>query len=870
MADLIADFQAAQREQQRRQRLEAANNMDYDPDRAGRIFAVAAKTRLPNEVVDADLETLEAKLRADEFSYENYTDAENGAPVFNDFAAEHPYNFAVMDRDRKNMSWIEKTWTMNGLGWDQGWATSDLTNIVNRRLEGDKREGDEERMKQIRMLLEGGDFGADDTTQKLLVGMMNQLPIQAWLIGQSAEEAMLLGEAGALAGGLAAGVPTGGAFALPGVVAGFFTGIGAGGWAGRTEAAFRMQRALAYDEYEALGLDPMDARMAANVVGAVTAPMESLGLAALTKRLPGFKNVQKNLVDKYIKSIFTKPTVLQATGRFALQYGEGLATEVFTEVMQESVQMSTGEFLKRNARDAGDMRPELDPMTDEQYWEALGEVVEQTIYATALMGSAGPVTSFVSDARRAKASKQQALMWQSLGEAAEESTTRTDTPSAWEEFVSRVQEKGPLTEIRIDADGFRKYWQSKEIDPEKAAKDLGIDLAESEAMDVDVVIPFKTFIDKIAPTEHHAGLMPSYRLHEGEMTFREAEDFHANQEQKIETLKAQLAEDFDMTPAQTIEDDLTPQLVAAGYQPKVAATQAKLQALIFVTTADKAGIDAVELYRARFGGIAKEVPEALSRQDVDIETDPLLDRIRAKDFPTQREIYGESLFDLIRNFGGIQDQGGELGARDVQKQFPGMVSTEGLTIDAAAELAFDRGYITQYDSAEFMEAFDRELGGTQVFGRQARVNTRIEELLGQMETAAAFFEEEGIDLDNMTNQQVRDYLKGVKTLQQTGESDLKKWTDLVFTIAMRQELLSDEQMEVPFAGKMKMDPLLARAEAMRPRLADQQDFKDVEFTDKVTLPNGRTGTRKISAQKQYDRAVKKRNLLKRLLDCVNG
>ena len=67
-----------------------------------------------------------------------------------------------------------------------------------------------------------------------------------------------------------------------------------------------------------------------------------------------------------------------------------------------------------------------------------------------------------------------------------------------------------------------------------------------------------------------------------------------------------------------------------------------------------------------------------------------------------------------------------------------------------------------------------------------------------------------------------------------------------------------------------VDTILARAEAANPRVGEKQDFKDITFTDKFVDKNGKTGTSKVSAQSAYDTAVKKRNHLKRLLDCVNG
>jgi hypothetical protein len=66
---------------------------------------------------------------------------------------------------------------------------------------------------------------------------------------------------------------------------------------------------------------------------------------------------------------------------------------------------------------------------------------------------------------------------------------------------------------------------------------------------------------------------------------------------------------------------------------------------------------------------------------------------------------------------------------------------------------------------------------------------------------------------------------------------------------------------------------LAEAEVLlgqkRESMAKQQDFGDVTITD-TFVHRGKVKTRTVKAQKEYDRTVKRRNLLKKLLDCLNG
>jgi len=476
--------------------------------------------------------------------------------------------------------------------------------------------------------------------------------------------------------------------------------------------------------------------------------------------------------------------------------------------------------------------------------------------------------NYRADARRARAAEEQAAMWASLGDNVQAADTPKNAKSGWSAFIARIQEKGPLKEVRFDSQGWRQYWQSQKVDPVEVAKEMGFDIEAMEVTDTDIVIPFNTYLEKLAPTEHHVGLINDFRARTDEMTLRESEQWHKDAPNKIAEFEETLAKEFDTTIRDDIQEDLVGQLVASGrYTPQAAETQARLTAAIFTTVAARANIDPMKLYKDRLKGVQRDVPKPLQREDIDMDVDPVLDALRAGNFPAQKDIYGKSLFDLIRASGGIQDQGGEMAARDVQKQLPGMISGAGLTIDAMAEIAFDQGYITAHDSEMFMEAFDRELGGTQQFSREHPVDAELQARAAQMEEAAKFLDDEGINLNEMTNAQVREYLKGVKTLEQSSDSDLKQWTDLVMTMALREETLDEDR---PFRRAKRYDSILGRAAAAMPRVAEQQDFQDVEFTDKFVDTSGKPGTHTYSAQKAYDKAVKKRNLLNRLMDCVNG
>ena len=54
----------------------------------------------------------------------------------------------------------------------------------------------------------------------------------------------------------------------------------------------------------------------------------------------------------------------------------------------------------------------------------------------------------------AKSATDRQQMLSALGEATEESETRTKAPEAWQAYVKKVQEEGPLDAFRVEREGF--------------------------------------------------------------------------------------------------------------------------------------------------------------------------------------------------------------------------------------------------------------------------------------------------------------------------------------------------------------------------------------------------------------------------------
>jgi hypothetical protein len=867
--ELYEQMQREQEEQQQQLRLNVGNEVAPDYDRATRIFAVEAETQLPYNVVDADLENLEDKIRRDDFDSRRYTDAVSGSPFFNDFAAEHPYHTAVLDRDWENLTALERGWEQINLGWDSGWAMSEIEEIRDRQLtnfENPNQEKDKARLKELDQLLEGGMFGASAWYSKTLVGTAQQIPIQAWLLSESLDE-VAVGVGVGAAYGATVGSAAGGVGAIPGAITGALTGAGRGFLVGRTEAAFRLERALAYHEYLGMGLNEEEARWAATAVGSVNAALESVGFGALTKRLPGFKQIQDDAVGAMINSVLRKPTMKYALARASLMYGEGVATELVTEILQETTLIMAGELLKSYERDRGNLDPTLAPITvgipftasSGEFWDRVGDTAAHTLYGVVLIGGAGPVSNFIGDSRRIKIAERRLAAFEAMGDAAEKSETRKNAPTKYEEFVRGLTKDG---KVLIEARKFFEYFQEQGMDPEEVAVSIGVtNLGEAVTNGHDIEMEAGEYIVKVASTSHHRGLMGDLKRDASDMSSNEAQVVRAAMVKEVKELQdLQAKEDPEAARVDAeIHAKLKERLIEGGTSPEAA----EFQAMVLVgipNLARRAGATDIEAFQEeRFGGVIFTTNKQMraDKEGVDLFVDPYLDRIRAGDFPSQRSIFGADLIERIRASGGLAPDP-ELSARDTKLQFRGLIREGGRELDDIAEILHEEGYIAKRDPWLVLDAIDRAASGEGIFGNQFTIDEKQRELRSQLLELANIIEQAGIDISDMTNKEVRDAIDAIETyFQQDDEvietTELDKLTELVLSSAEH-----DPQM-------------LARAQALLPALAAVQDFGDVKFTKDYTLAGTKervTATR--TANKEFELASKRKGTLKMLKDCLGG
>lgn len=368
-----------------------------------------------------------------------------------------------------------------------------------------------------------------------------------------------------------------------------------------------------------------------------------------------------------------------------------------------------------------------------------------------------------------------------LGEEAKSSKLRERLPDRYRELVERYTADGPVQNLMVPADRFAEYFQSAGMDPAQVAAETGAqNYDEALASGGDVVIPMAGFMSQIAPSDHLQGLMQDVRLAPYEMTAREAREAEANSDAQEKELRSEL-EGIDAAAKsgqaidvaiQRVITDVEGQLLAR-YDTQTARTMATaMRGMAVLANRANPNMDPLEAAHqlwAKYGLTiqANPLPKVLTdAKDFDAVLDPMLDRLRTGKVPTDREIFGPSLFDFLREKGGIRDDGGELKYRDLEiwdrenrpKGARRLVNGDGLDFDRARELALEAGYDVGEDINSFLDALDRELDGRTVF---SAVNENAE-LRGQAEGLdglAKALQDMGLDLD-ADNATIRRALRG--------------------------------------------------------------------------------------------------------------
>lgn len=412
-------------------------------------------------------------------------------------------------------------------------------------------------------------------------------------------------------------------------------------------------------------------------------------------------------------------------------------------------------------------------------WNDLGQDVVDTAIVTALQGgmqgaafhgSAKVADYLHADFQESRRTRATVDFMEALGDATKNSKTFQRMPEKLRDLVSKVTAEGPVENVYVPAEKVRELFQGKAAEPDALVASM-LDDPESyyQALAVggDVVIPLPEYVEKWAGTEYHQALVNEIRLHPGDMSKRELDEWNKRKPETLDVMLKDLDEQgAAVTSDRQVYDAVLGELLGVGRERSTAEREALLWQSRYRTRAERLGRDAWELYQQNPLKVRRPLPEFMTRRDfVDTSIDPFLDRLRTGDVPTERDAFGDSLVDFLR-MKGVQDDAGELGSLGVDEGLRPferkMIQEGGLPMDKAREAAVEAGYLPDgSDIRALLDAIDAERRGAPVYSttpqNESAANLRLD-----MEQLRQYLESTGVDVDTMTNEEIRKALKGME------------------------------------------------------------------------------------------------------------
>lgn len=472
--------------------------------------------------------------------------------------------------------------------------------------------------------------------------------------------------------------------------------------------------------------------------------------------------------------------------------------EAFGQGLQQAINGALGEYSARVA--AGQ---EID-------WnEIIAEGLAEMATAPVDMGTAG--RSLIKERQRAKAAEGAVAQIGEIAAQAGASKLRERMPDKFRQFVEAATANGPVENVYIPAETFAQYFQGMNVDPFELIGDFeGVDADDLRAALVsggDLRIPTATYAAKIAGSEADQFFMENMTFDPDGKTAAQAVEFNERADEAMqEAWQAAEAARVEAEQYRAMEDQIFDSMVSrlrvAGQSTDVSTAAATLYPAFYRAMAEKNGMTTEEMLgRYRLPEIKGDLPQGIQLRDVD-ELNRTLAEARTRKAVRESRT---SLLEWISDYGGINDPGGELRARDAEivrrgkgkknlklarggvaagmRDLLGATGGKKFGADDVARAAIEAGYLAddpvanEYRAAlaegrevpdisrPLWDAIDRELRGEAQYAAdpQAEAQADQEAALDDME---AYLSSLGVSL-NDDDATIRQALEGAKQYAQS-------------------------------------------------------------------------------------------------------
>ena len=369
-----------------------------------------------------------------------------------------------------------------------------------------------------------------------------------------------------------------------------------------------------------------------------------------------------------------------------------------------------------------------------------------------------------------------------IDERAAASKVRERSP---DHFLSALEKAG-APDLYVSAEGLREYFQSKDIELDQETLEAfgvdPVDFQEKVATGGDITLPVAHYAAHISGTEDAAWFRDNSVLDPDEMSVSEAAEFNEQvrlivEEEFERNEAARLQSESERSSDVQVYDEMFSQLRSAGQSVDVAEQNSLVWSAFWRSMASRYDEDSLDLARmmgVEVRGAQSETPRR--RDAIDLQ----LNVLRSQG-PRALRPKGRSLLNFLRDEGGVQDAGGELGDLELP---PGVVSESsaeisarrseptlgglpnegrGMVIDDAVRRAIEAGYFPEFQGRENEAGLDFRSAFFEAVQAEQSGDIRFPEGEGPDQDLVALADELselGLDLADLTNDEAVAALEG--------------------------------------------------------------------------------------------------------------
>ena len=765
-----------------------------NPDKAAQARDVGKQIGLPGEAVATDPDTFKKQADA-----KKAADTVAASPALTHFLANDPGAAALASDDFENLSTIGKLWESVSRGAREGVVANTYGRLGSKAadlaLQGQKDAGTDAQRADIGSWLHQeeasplpGVYGALGKASGFVSGIVDN-----WLHSKQDSAA------GAMAGAAAGAATPFGIGVIPGAIEGWSLGTGVG-------MARDMARVAAGQNYNQLSeakdetgkpYSETAKQVGSAVTGALTFGIGSIGLkfGGGEAAVEAISKVAGNAVQEAM----ARPTVAKVIADIGKESGKGALSGAALNAAMTAANQA-GEMAAQQI-DPGQWKTAFnDPAVLSRYGHELANAAEEGFMMFGAMHAGISGLGHVGDIAAVRKAQADVDQFQQLEKGVADSKLRGRAPDVFLDYLKAATggEATPL--IGINGDRLHELYQSYGIDPFSVShdadplfhfvEDMPNKLHQAMVSGGDVHIPTADYATHIAGTKIADELRPDLNfdpMNPASKTLRErvrdVQDSAKRTREGLDAVKdtaGRVADESTLREeaVQRVTGNIYDRLKELGFGDHRAAINAALIGQRYQTRSERNP----HLYPDAWAAFTAEGMPTIRKQDAkDISgvtadhADVLINALRSKNIPTDRDIHGKSLLQFIKERGGIIDTGGELRAMDLHKSRPGLVRRDknapsdepGLfreptgysgenkfKPDMVAEAAHQAGYIPEHSIDHLYDAIREEVGGRPRYVEENK-DQNAHDFRAAVEDLDRFLGERGIDVDKHDNAAIK-------------------------------------------------------------------------------------------------------------------